>query len=128
MANGLNVFKNQADLSNVIDMKRWKDWKTGTCIKCGKEKIKDLNKLELGVGECGVCLNCEMNWDRNIASAFAKPSNIIPFPTERNATKPAANVSSGLFTLLPAGNNSVSGSYLFERQSESVGASALLAA
>jgi hypothetical protein len=43
------------DLSNFIGNDRAKEWKMGSCLKCGTDNT--------WIGECSWCLNCEMNYD-----------------------------------------------------------------
>jgi hypothetical protein len=82
--NGLNPsMLTRKDLGKFVGKKRSKDWKIGSCLKCGG--------LNTWVGECDWCLNCEMNYPKikTPQTSFKPKKNPLLSNSRRKTEKPA---------------------------------------
>lgn len=77
------------DLSNFVGKDRAKEWKMGSCAKCGTTNT--------WIGECNWCLNCEMNYDSSgIKTPSIKKSNNAS-PSEKKPLPKPKSVGLGSF-------------------------------
>lgn len=78
----------KVDLAKFIGEKRAKEWKIGSCLKCGAHNT--------WIGECNWCLNCEMSYDFHSqnSSGLTQKSRPSQKPIIKNKKIKKDNISS----------------------------------